>query len=133
MVRPIGAALRILAGVLWLQFPANQLFDPLREGALYDLRVVFNPVMAVCILAVTAIGFIRKSEVRLSFERYATKEYVESNVMAYGGIVLLHVFLWNWIGARNSSLSLPWLWIVIEISLPILAYTAGRSLTHRDY
>ena len=133
MVRSIGATLRILAGALWIQFLANQLFDPLREGTLYNLRAVFNLIMAACILAVIAIGFIRKAEVRLSFERYATREYIESNFMAYGGIVLLHAFLWNWIGSRSSSLSLPWLWIVIETSLPVLTYTAGRSLTHREY
>lgn len=61
MARPIGAALRTLTGTLEIQFLASQLFDPLRE-------------MAVCLLAMTALGFIRRAEVRLSFERFSTRE-----------------------------------------------------------
>ena len=80
---------------------------------MYDLRVVLDPLLAVCILAVISIGFIGKSEIRLSFEKHKTREYAESNFMAYGGIVLLDVFLWNWASERNSSLGLPWLWIVV--------------------
>ena len=122
--------MQVFAVVFWLQFVAIQLYDPASEGIGALIWTIFDPFVAAGALITIYIGFRKKLDVDNSDERGLTREYFEANVTLYGGIILFHALLWNWIGSRlvEPAMSLHWLWIFIDISVPLLLFPVGRQL-----
>ncbi len=130
MKKIVGVFMQVFAVVFWIQFVAIQLYDPASEGIGSLIWTIFDPFVAAGALIAIYIGFRRKQDVDNANEQGLTKEYFEANVTLYGGIILVHALLWNWIGSRliEPEMSLHWLWIFIDISVPLLLFPVGRHL-----
>ncbi|MDE0198902.1 MAG: hypothetical protein OXK78_11965 [Caldilineaceae bacterium] len=134
MKRIVGIAMQVFAVVFWIQFVAIQLYDPMSEGFGALVWTIFDPFVAAGTLITIYVGFRRKLDVDNSQVGGLTKEYFEANLTLYGGIILIHALLWNWIGSRllEPEMSLQWLWIFIDISVPLLLFPVGRHLAKSD-
>ena len=130
MKKVVGIAMQVFAVVFWVQFVAIQLYDPTSEGFGALVWKIFDPIVAAGALITIYVGLRRKQDVDNAQEGGLTKEYFEANVTLYGGIILIHALLWNWVGSRllEPEMSLPWLWIFIDISVPLLLFPVGRHL-----
>ncbi len=134
MKRIVGIAMQVFAVVFWLQFVAIQLYDPMSEGFGALVWTIFDPFVAAGTLITIYVGLRRKQDVDKAQDGGLTKEYFEANLTLYGGIILIHALLWNWIGSRllEPEMSLQWLWIFIDISVPLLLFPVGRHLANSD-
>jgi len=130
----VGIAMQVFAVVFWVQFVAIQLYDPTSEGFGALVWKIFDPIVAAGALITIYVGLRRKQDVDNAQEGDLTKEYFEANVTLYGGIILIHALLWNWVGSRllEPEMSLPWLWIFIDISVPLLLFPVGRHLARSN-
>jgi len=128
--KALGIALQLLAVVVWVQFLATQLYDPQLEAAGLVIWRVLDPLMVLGVLVAVFVAFDRKRRHDSSAATGMTRDYFEANVTLYGGMALLHALLWNWIGFQFSdpATTHPWLWTLIDISLPLLLVPTGRRL-----
>jgi len=128
--RVLGIALQVFAVVFWIQFVAIKLYDPTSEGIGSVVWTILDPFVAAGTLITIYVGFRRKQIFDSANEGGLGKEYFEANLMFYGGIILVHALLWNWIGSRlvEPQMSLGWLWVFIDISVPIVLFPVGRHL-----
>lgn len=134
MKKTVGIAMQVFAVVFWVQFVAIQLYDPMSEGFGALVWTIFDPIVAAGALIAIYVGFRRKQDVDNAQEGGLTKEYFEANLTLYAGIILIHALLWNWVGYNlfEPEMSLPWLWIFIDISVPLLLFPVGRHLARSD-
>ncbi|MDE0079996.1 MAG: hypothetical protein OXO50_20925 [Caldilineaceae bacterium] len=132
MKKIVGIAMQVFAVVFWVQFVAIQLYDPTSEGFGALVWQIFDPFVAAGALITIYVGFRRKQDVDKAEEAGLTKEYFEANLTLYGGIILIHALLWNWIGSRllEPEMSLRWLWIFIDIAVPLVFFPVGRQLAN---
>ena len=116
--------------MVWVQFLAILFYDPAQEGVGFQIWSVLDPLMVLAILVTIWSAFRRKVEIDSLSESSLSREYIETNIALYGGIALLAALLWNWIGSRWSYplVSFQWLWILIDLTLPLLLFSAGRRL-----
>ncbi len=130
----LGNFLKVLAVVVWVQFLAILFYDPAQEGVGFQIWSVLDPLMVIAILVTIWVAFRRKTEIDSSEENSLSKDYFEANIALYGGIALLAALLWNWIGSRWSYplVSFQWLWILIDLTLPLLLFSTGRRLTRSE-
>ena len=134
MKKIVGIAMQVFAVVFWVQIVAIQLYDPTSEGFGRLVWTIFDPIVAAGALITIYVGFRRKRDVDNDQEAGLTKEYFEANVTLYGGIILIHALLWNWVGYNllEPEMSLPWLWLFIDISVPLLLFPVGRHLARSN-
>lgn len=130
----LGTFLKVLAVVVWVQFLAILFYDPAQEGVGFQIWSILDPLMVIAILVTIWVAFRRKTEIDSSEDENLSKEYLEANIALYGGIALLAALLWNWIGSRWAYplVSFQWLWILIDLTLPLLLFSAGRRLTKSE-
>ena len=134
MNKIMGNYLKVLAVVVWVQFLAILFYDPAQEGVGFQIWSVLDPLMVLAILITIWFAFRPKVEVDSLSESILSREYIEINIALYGGIALLAALLWNWIGSRWSYplVSFQWLWILIDLTLPLLLFSVGRRLTKTE-
>lgn len=134
MNRILGTFLKVLAVVVWVQFLAILFYDPAQEGLGFQIWSVLDPLMVIAILIAIWVAFGMKTEIDSTEDNSLSKDYFEANIALYGGIALLAALLWNWIGSRWAYplVSFQWLWILIDLTLPLLLFSTGRRLTERD-
>jgi len=132
--RIMGNFLKVLAVVVWVQFLAILFYDPAQEGVGFQIWSVLDPLMVLAMLITLWFAFRWKVEIDSLSESSLTREYIETNVALYGGVALLAALLWNWIGSRWSYplVSFQWLWILIDLTLPLLLFSVGRRLTRTE-
>ena len=130
MNRILGTVLQVVAVAVWVQFVANQFYDPGQTGLSFQVWSVLNPINVLCLLVAILVGVQRKRSLASAENGALTKDYLEANVALYGGIILLHAVLWNWFGSRFSdpAISFRWIWILVDITLPLLLFSSGRYL-----
>ena len=130
MNKIMGNFLKGVAVVVWVQFLAILFYDPAQEGVGFQIWSVLDPLMVLAILITIWSAFRRKVEIDSLSESSLSREYIETNIALYGGIALLAALLWSWIGSRWSYplVSFQWLWILIDLTLPLLLFSAGRRL-----
>ena len=63
-------------------------------------------------------------------DRSVTREYLEANFVFYYAAVLFLALLWNWFGVQWSDppTSDTQLWVVIDVTLPLLLISTGFQL-----
>ena len=129
-----GTFLKVLAVVVWVQFLAILFYDPAQEGVGFQIWSVLDPLMVIAILITIWVAFRRKTEIDRTEDNSLSKNYFEANISLYGGVALLAALLWNWIGSRWAYplVSFQWLWILIDLTLPLLLFSTGRRLTKSD-
>lgn len=134
MNKIMGNFLKVLAVVVWVQFLAILFYDPAQEGVGFQIWSVLDPLMVIAMLITIWFAFRRKVEIDSLSESSLSRDYIETNIALYGGIALLAALLWNWIGSRWSYplVSFQWLWILIDLTLPLLLFSVGRRLTKTE-
>ncbi len=130
----LGTFLKVLAVVVWVQFLAILFYDPAQQGVGFQIWSILDPLMVIAILVTIWVAFRRKAEIDSSADNSLSKDYFEVNIALYGGIALLAALLWNWIGSRWAYplVSFQWLWILIDLTLPLLLFSTGRRLSRRE-
>ena len=127
--RIIGALLILVSIVIAVQFIAWRLYD---SGPVWEIVNYFS-------LASIALAFYfnlrRKFENDASGDGSVDREYVESNVLYFGTMVLAALFLFNWLNLLvNGSKDIgeevmhDVVWVVVDILLIVLMGATGGHL-----
>ena len=128
LMRVAGALLLIMAAIVAIYFVVAQL------NALPSLWNALNYPMALAILLGVIFTQIRKRRLEADgLDRILTRPYIETNILAYGFIVISLLFFRNWFNelvgsdAEGDTLS-SLVWVVINVFFPLLAASLGARL-----
>lgn len=126
--------LKVLAVALYVQYISSQFYDPLGEGMAVTVYRVLDPLLVLGMVIVLYYAFQRKRAVDSGPDDGVTREYLEANGGFYFGIALFVGMLWNYIGFQfsNPANSYAWLWIIIDITLPLLFFASSVQLLKSD-
>lgn len=118
----------IVAAVVAIYFVVEQL------GALPSLWQYLNYPMALCILLGVVFTQIRKRRLEAAgLDRILTRQYTETNILAYGFIALSMLFFWNWIyelveGDAEGDTLRSLVWVGVDVAFPLLTASLGGRL-----
>ena len=133
------AALKRLAGLyafvvgaaIALHFLITRFYDPVWVDASLPVWQILNPLQVIALAIVLIVAFTRKRRVDADAgDRSVTREYLEANFIFYFVAVLLLALLWNWFGVQwaDPPTSDNQLWVVIDVTLPLLLASTGFQL-----
>ena len=133
------AALKRLAGLyalvvgaaIALHFLITRFYDPVWVDASLPVWQILNPLQVIALAIVLIVAFTRKRRVDADAgDRSVTREYLEANFIFYFAAVLLLALLWNWFGVQwaDPPTSDNQLWVVIDVTLPLLLASTGFQL-----
>ncbi len=127
----MGLLLKVLAAVVYLQFVATQVYDPLLAGVGLEIWRILDPLMVLGLAVALVNSYHRKRQVVSVADDGVTREYLEANCVFYLGIALMAGMLWNWIGSEvpDPENTIAPLWTVIDVTLPLLLFATGAQLT----
>ncbi len=127
--RIIGALLILISIVIAVQFIAWRLYD---SG---DVWTVVNYISLVSIAVAFYFNLDRKRKNEASGDGSVDREYIESNVLYFGTMVLAALFLFNWLnllvnGAKDvgEEVMHDVVWVVVDIMLIVLMGATGGYL-----
>ncbi|MXY45557.1 MAG: hypothetical protein F4Y44_00960 [Chloroflexi bacterium] len=132
LIRVVGVLLLLTAAFVAIYFVVDQL------DILPSLWNALNYPMALAILLGIAFTQIRKRKLESDgLDRILTRQYIETNILAYGFIIIALLFFWNWFheltesDAEGSTLrSLTW--VAVDVAFPLLAASLGSRLLRGD-
>ena len=127
--RIIGALLILFSIVIAVQFIAWRLYD---SGPVWE---VVNYISLVSIAVAFYFNLDRKRKNETSGDGSVNREYIESNVLYFGTMVLAALFLFNWLnllvnGAKDvgEEVMHDVVWVVVDIMLIVLMGATGGHL-----
>lgn len=127
--RIIGALLILVSIVIAAQFIAWRLYD---SEAVWE---VVNYVSLVSIALAFYFNLNRKLKNEASGNGSVDREYVESNVLYFGTMVLAALFLFNWLnllvnGAKDvgEEVMHDVVWVVVDVMLIVIMGATGGHL-----
>ncbi len=127
--RIIGALLILFSIVIAVQFIAWRLYD---SG---DVWTVVNYISLVAIALAFYFNLERKRKNETSDDGSVNREYIESNVLYFGTMVLAALFLFNWLnllvnGAKDvgEEVMHDVVWVVVDVMLIVLMGATGGHL-----
>ena len=127
--RIIGALLILVSIVIAVQFIAWRLYD---SGAVWE---IVNYVSLVSIAVAFYFNLNRKLKNEANGDGGVDREYIESNVLYFGTMVLAALFLFNWLnvlvnGATEvgEEVMHDVVWVVVDIMLIVLMGATGGYL-----
>ena len=127
--RIIGALLILFSIVIAVQFIAWRLYD---SG---DVWTVVNYISLVAIALAFYFNLERKRKNETSGNGSVNREYIESNVLYFGTMVLAALFLFNWLnllvnGAKDvgEEVMHDVVWVVVDVMLIVLMGATGGYL-----
>ncbi|MXX93984.1 MAG: hypothetical protein F4Y63_11195 [Chloroflexi bacterium] len=127
--RIIGALLILFSIVIAVQFIAWRLYD---SG---DVWTVVNYISLVAIALAFYFNLERKRKNETSGDDSVNREYIESNVLYFGTMVLAALFLFNWLnllvnGAKDvgEEVMHDVVWVVVDVMLIVLMGATGGHL-----
>lgn len=127
--RIIGALLILFSIVIAVQFIAWRLYD---SGLVWE---IVNYISLVSIAVAFYFNLERKRKNETSGDGSVDREYIESNVLYFGTMVLAALFLFNWLnllvnGAKDvgEEVMHDVVWVVVDIMLIVLMGATGGHL-----
>ena len=127
--RIIGALLILVSIVIAVQFIAWRLYD---SGAVWE---IVNYISLVSIALAFYFNLNRKHKNEASGDGSVDREYVESNTLYFGTMVLAALFLFNWLnllvnGAKDvgEEVMHDVVWVVVDVMLIVLMGATGGHL-----
>ena len=112
------------------------LASPFIDGdTVFTVWAAIDPVFAVAAVLAVIVGVVR----RLSLDdggpgTVVTREWLSSSVLIWLGLTVSLWLTWNWAsllwGPEGSSL--PWLWTVLDGTLPVLFFLTATHLLDND-
>ena len=130
--RVVGILLLLMAAIVAIYFVVDQL------QVLPSLWHTLNYPMALAILLGVIFTQIRKRKLEADgLDRILTRPYIETNILAYGFIVIFLLFFWNWFhelveGDVEASALRSLAWVVIDVVFPLLTASLGARLLRGD-
>jgi len=120
--------------VLYVQFISSQFYDPTGDGAAETIYRILDPLLVLGMIIVVYYAYQRKTSVDASSEVAVTREYLEANGVLYLSVALFFGLLWNWIGFQfsNPANSVGWLWIILDLTLPLLFFASSVQLAKSE-
>ena len=132
-VRIIAALLLVItAAVVAIYFVVDQL------NVLPSLWHTLNYPMALAILLGVIFTQIHKRKLESDgLDRILTRPYIETNILAYGFIVIFLLFFWNWFhelveGDVEGSTLRSLTWVIINVVFPLITASLGARLLRGD-
>ena len=128
----VGRYLRAVAALVYLQYIGSQLYAPVWEGLSTTIWSILDPLMVLGLIIVVVGAYQRKRNVDGAADDGVSREYLEANGSFYLGVALLVGLLSNWLGFQfgNPEETEALLWIVIDITTPLLLFSA--SIKHSE-
>ena len=127
--RIIGALMILVSIVVGVQFIAWRLYD---SG---DVWGIVNYISLVTIALAFYFNWDRKYKQEASGETGVTREYIESNVLYFGTMILAALFLFNWLNLLVNGASEVGeevmhdvVWVVVDIMIILVAGATGGYL-----
>ncbi len=127
--RIIGVLLILVSIVIAVQFIAWRLYD---SG---DVWAIMNYISLVSIALAFYFNLNRKLKNEASGDGSVNREYVESNVLYFGTMILAALFLFNWLnllvnGAAEvgEEVMHDVVWVVVDIMLIVVMGATGGYL-----
>ena len=130
----VAAYLVIVALAVFLNFIATPLYH---DGSPdYPTWKILNWFMAVAVLIILAVGFLRKRVLDNAGEEGAsTLDHVRGSFVFYGGVVLAMLFYWEWFWTLNPDsetgeavTSHMVYFPLVDALLTVLALIVGRRM-----
>ena len=111
-----------------------------RTGVVDDLWAVINVLSCVVIALAFYFNWDRKRKHDASGEKGITREYLESNVLYFGTMVLAALFLFNWVNLLANGASEVGeevmhdvVWVVVDIMIIVVSGATGGYLLRRPW
>ena len=127
------AALYVFAvgGAIALHFLITRFYDPEWVDASLPIWQILNPLQVIGLAIVLVVAYGRKRNLDADDASAAiSREYLEANVVFYFAAALFQALLWNWFGVQwaDPATSDNQLWVLIDVTLPLLLYSTGLRL-----
>ena len=123
IIHVIYAVVIAVAFVLWT------------TGAVDDFWPIINIASCVVIILALVFNYLRKSAHDTSGDDGINREYLESNSLFYGSVVLAMLFAFNWINLLANGATdigeLPlhdWVWAIVDVMIAIISGATGTYL-----
>ena len=123
VVHVVYAVVIAVAFVLWT------------TGAVDDFWPVINIVSCVVIVLALIFNYLRKRAHDTSGNDGISREYLESNALYYGSVILAMLFAFNWINLLANGATdigeLPlhdWVWAIVDIMIAVISGVTGTYL-----
>ncbi len=121
----------VVGAAIALHFLTTQFYDPAWVDASLPVWKILDPLQVIGLAIVLIAAFIRKRRVDADADdRSVTREYLEANFIFYFAAALFLALLWNWFGVQwaDPPTSDTQLWVVIDVTLPLLLISTGFQL-----
>ena len=121
----------VVGAAIALHFLVTRFYDPAWTDASLPVWEVLNPLQVIGLAIVLIVAFARKRNLAADDGGAAvTREYLESNVVFYYAAALFLALLWNWFGVQWSDppTSDNQLWVIVDVTLPLLLLSTGIRL-----
>ena len=123
VVHIVYAVVIALAFVLWT------------TGAMDDFWPIINIASCVVIVLALVFNYLRKRAHDTVGDDGINREYLESNLLFYGSVVLAMLFAFNWINLLANGATdigeLPlhdWVWAIVDVMIAIISGATGTHL-----
>lgn len=93
--------------------------------AAFDVWTVLNWIMAVAVILLALVAWAERRELPADADPWAR---LAASVRFYGALALLLMFFNAWFATRWSDGPVPFAWIVVDVTLAILAVNVGLRL-----
>ncbi len=129
--RLIAVYLFGVGAMVAIHFLVTRFYDPTWEDASLAAWSVMNPLQVIAVALTVVVAFLRKRRLDgNASDQSMSREYLEANVLFYFSVPLLLALLWNWFGVQfaDPAHSSELLWILIDVTLPVLLGVTGHQL-----
>ena len=123
IIHVIYAVVIAVAFVLWT------------TGAVDDFWPIINIASCVVIVLALVFNYLRKRAYDMSRDEGINREYLESNSLFYGSVVLAMLFAFNWINLLANGATdigeLPlhdWVWAIVDVMIAVISGATGTYL-----
>ena len=104
-------------------------------GAVDDFWPIINIASCVVIVLALFFNYLRKRAHDASGDDGINREYLESNLLFYGSVVLAMLFAFNWINLLANGATdigeLPlhdWVWTIVDVMIAVISGATGMHL-----
>lgn len=131
-LKRLAAVYAVLVGAaIAVHFLVTRFYDPEWVDASLPVWQILNPLQVIGLAIVLIVAFARKRNLDADDGGAAvTREYLESNVVFYYAAALFLALLWNWFGVQwaDPPTSDNQLWVIVDVTLPLLLISTGFRL-----
>ncbi len=121
----------VVGAAIALHFLVTRFYDPAWSDASLPVWEVLNPLQVIALAIALVVAYAHKRSVDAGAgDGPVTRAYLEANVLFYFSAALFLALLWNWFGVQwaEPTTSDNQLWVIIDVTLPLVLYATGIRL-----